>query len=60
MEKFVSGDGKVFESLNKAIVYAEKVFEKSGIVIAIEEEGSYDIIVNPDGSTIRVPIKKGE
>ena len=28
MEKFVSGDGKVFESLNKAIVYAEKVFEK--------------------------------
>ena len=60
MEKFVSGDGKVFESLNKAIVYAEKVFEKSGIVIAIEEEGSYDIIVNPDGSTIRVPVKKGE
>lgn len=60
MEKFLSGDGKVFESLNKAIVYAEKVFEESGIVIAIEEEGSYDIIVNPDGSTIRVPIKKGE
>lgn len=59
MEKFVSG-GKVFESLDKAIVYAEKVFEKSGIVIAIEEEGSYDIIVNPDGSTIRVPVKKGE
>ena len=27
MEKFVSG-GKVFESLDKAIVYAEKVFEK--------------------------------
>ena len=60
MEKFVSGDGKVFESLNKAIVHAEKVFEESGIVIAIEEEGSYDIIVNPDGSTIRVPVKKGE
>ncbi len=37
--KFVSGDGKVFESLNKAIVYAEKVFEKSGIVIAIEKKG---------------------
>ena len=32
----------------------------SGDVIAIEEEGSYDIIVNPDGSTIRVPVKKGE
>ncbi len=59
MEKFLSGDGKVFESLKKATVHAEKVFEESGIVIAIEEEGSYDIIVNPDGSTIRVPIKKG-
>ena len=60
MEKFVSGDGKVFKGLEKAIVHAEKGFEKSGIVIAIEEEGSYDIIVNPDGSTIRVPVKKGE
>ena len=60
MEKFVSGDGKVFKGLEKAIVHAEKVFEKSGIVIAIEEEGSYDIIVNPDGSTISVPVKKGE
>jgi hypothetical protein len=39
MEKFVSGDGKVFESLEKAIVYAEKFFEKSGIVIAIEKKG---------------------
>lgn len=44
MEKFLSGD--VWKRLKKEI--------------AIEEEGSYDIIVNPDGSTIRVPIKKGE
>ncbi len=39
MEKFVSGDGKVFEGLEKAIVHAEKVFEESGIVIAIEKKG---------------------
>jgi hypothetical protein len=31
-----------------------------GSDFVVEEEGSYDIIVNPDGSTIRVPIKKGE
>jgi CRISPR/Cas system-associated endonuclease Cas3-HD len=59
MEKFVSGDGKVFESLEKAIVYAEKFFEKSGIVIAIEKkrEISEDSIVVKDYYS---SIKKGE